>query len=135
MRETGNSMVTRVNTLINIATKRVEFLQKGIDGLVVEIQKNPYYAFEWIDAGFNRVAEQKVLKQLLKWIDQAPTIEEKYDTIEEFKKYALREALSGAQQMKHSTSVSANLLNECTTAAYAELISSTGFLFGWGNEY
>lgn len=135
MRETENSMVTRVNGLIKEVERRIQIIQGTIDNLIAGMQKNPYYALEWLDIDFYRVAEQKVLKQLLKWIQDAPTIKEKYNTIIEFKKYALREVIAGAQNPKYSTSVSANLLNTCTTAAYAELISSTGFLFGWGNEY
>lgn len=134
MRKTEN-LAVKVNELTKDVKRRIQILQGNIDNLIARMQENPYYALEWLDTDFHRVAEQKVLKEFLKWIEEAQTIEDRCNVVLEFKKYALREVLSGAQQMKHSTSVSANLLNECTTAAYAELISSTGFLFGWGNEY
>lgn len=100
---------------------RLEYLNQCAETDLAKFRKrfaeSPLYAFEWGDDAVRASARQDVAKRLMGVFNH-----ETHGGVDAVIKFALHQALRGAQSPQHSTSALTNLASEAVTAAYAEFV-------------
>ena len=103
----------------------LELWKNQTDAYIAEFQAeftdNPYKSLAWSSNLFYKVALSYVSNILLGAIDRDPG-----KTIESLMEYAAKQMQNGARSPKQSTSQLSNLMDQATTAAWAEVVSIIG---------
>lgn len=110
--------------VISALTNQIQASKDHISAWKETLDKNPSYAFQWSNDIFLAAAKIEVLSSVLSWIDRSP------DTnLDEIVASFPKMVIQKARDPKHSTSPTANLVDQYITQVWAELASEPARFF------
>jgi hypothetical protein len=96
-----------------------KYAEKYIKEFREKLDENSAHALEWSGSLYEQAAKLEVYTQVLRLQGRRPASGE--ETVEYFSDFALSEVIRGARWPEHSTNPMSNYLNQCKTAAWADL--------------
>ena len=94
----------------------IESAEKALAEFAAKLAQDPAYALSWGTRSFEHAAKLKVAQWLRTGVIEAGA------TLEALRSEATREAMRGARSPERSTSPTSNLMSQCMTAAWAEMV-------------
>lgn len=101
------------------AASDAESAEKALAEFAAKLAQDPAYALGWSIKSFEQAAALAVAKEVRRAFEQGATFDE-------LRSVAMREALRGARSPERSTSPTSNLMAQCMTAAWGDLVERMG---------